>query len=149
MHETNGLNYQSKSNCYQIILNYLLHIITLALDHTTPSNQMKQNKNLLLSDTYNVHNTLLHHIWYILQNYRACVLFIIPNYTLLRACVLFIIPNYTLLLCSDLCVNSKSRCTNARSTSGNFSSFSYNDSPIACAWLRGISLGNTMSTSTK
>lgn len=92
--------------------------------------QIKQDKHLLpttfttfLSTSYMVQSMLMK-----FQNYTGL---------------------YTLLLCSGLCVHSKSRCTNARSTSGNCSNFSCNDSPISCAWLRGISLGNTMSTSTK
>lgn len=48
--------------------------------------------------------------------------------------------------CSGLWSHSKSRWTNARSTSRSSSIFICNDSPIAWASFRGKSSGNSMST---
>lgn len=48
--------------------------------------------------------------------------------------------------CSGLWSHSKSRWTNARSTSGSSSILIWRDSPIACASLSGKSSGSSMST---
>lgn len=48
--------------------------------------------------------------------------------------------------CSGLCSHSKSRWTNARSTSGSFSIFICKVSPIVCASFKGKSSGSSIST---
>ena len=48
--------------------------------------------------------------------------------------------------CSGLWSHSKSRWTNARSTSGSSSILIWRDSPMACASLSGKSSGSSMST---